>query len=67
VGAAVKSLREQKAEARRLGIIVTPVRRHGEVRFMLPNGGPSVRVNNRRTDGTRAVQRFIDKHKEKPP
>jgi len=57
----VRTLREAKAEARRLGIVVEPVERTGEVRFLSPHGGPSVRANNRRTDSTRAVERLIER------
>jgi len=54
----VKSRRDQIAEAKRLGIEVRPVRRTGEVRFLLP-GEPPVTMNNRRTDGTRAVEAML--------
>ena len=60
----VKSLREQKREAATLGIVVEPVRRTGEVRFLLPDGGPSVRVNNRRADGTSEVEKLLKKLKK---
>lgn len=56
----VKSRKAQLAEARRLGLIVEPVRRTGEIRIKPPDGGPSVRINNRRTDGTRAVMRMLE-------
>jgi hypothetical protein len=55
----VPPLRKQIADAKRLGIIVEGVRRTGEVRFLLPSGGPSIRVNHRRTDGTREVAKML--------
>lgn len=57
----VRSRRDQIAEARRLGLIVQPVRRTGEIRFLDPAGGSSVRLNNRRKDGTRAVEAMLAK------
>lgn len=60
--AAMKLRKEQIAEARRLGVIVKPVRRTGEIPFLRP-GEPPVTMNNRRTDGTRAVEKLITKRK----
>ncbi len=58
----VKSLRQQKAEAARLGIIVRRVPRTGEIKFIDPFGEePPIKVNHRRKDGTREVQKLIDK------
>ncbi len=63
----VRSLRQQKAEAARLGIIVRRVPRTGEVRFLDPDGEePPVTVNNRRKDGTREVERLIRKREPMP-
>jgi hypothetical protein len=45
----MRSLREQLAEARRLGIQVVLVRRTGEIRLVAP-GEPTVTLNNRRKD-----------------
>lgn len=59
----VRSRRDQLAEARRLGLRVEPVRRTGEVRVSPPDGGPSVRINNRRTDGTRAVEAMLSRYR----
>lgn len=54
----MRTRREQIAEARRLGILVTPKRRTGEIVYLL-TGHPPVTQNNRRTDGTRAVEKLI--------
>lgn len=62
----MRSRRDQIAEAKRLGLIVQPVRRTGEMRFLEPMGGPSVRVNNRRKDGTLAVEALLAKHRPTP-
>lgn len=58
----VRSRREQIAEAKRLGLRVEPVRRTGEIRFLVP-GEPPVTMNNRRTDGTRAVEKLLSKRR----
>ena len=63
----MKSLREQKAEAQRLGIRVERVRRTGEVRFFAGLDVPPITVNNRRKDGTREVARLIERVREEPP
>ena len=59
----VPTLRAQLAEARRLGLVVQPIRRTGEVRVIdVCCGGSSVRVNNRRKDGTREVGHLVARH-----
>lgn len=62
----VRSRRDAIAEARRLGITVETVRRTGEVRFTSPDGGPTVRLNNRRDDSTRAVEAMLRRHTPQP-
>lgn len=42
-------------EAGRLGCVVEPVRRTGEVRVLPPDGGPPLMLNNRRKEGTRVL------------
>lgn len=58
----VPSLRDQLAEARRLGCKVVKVRRTGEVR-VYDGCCPPVTINARRKDGTREVQRRIEHSK----
>ena len=66
VGPMTRSRKDAIAEARRLGIIVRPVRRTGEVRFISPNPDePPVTLNNRRKDASRAVEKLIDRHRPK--
>lgn len=62
----MKSRKDQIAEAKRLGIVVQPVRRTGEIRFLVP-GEPPVTMNNRRTDGSRAVEKLLAKHRARDP
>lgn len=49
------NLRDLLREARRLGCHVEPVRRTGETDVQAPDGGPPVRVNVRRKDGSKAL------------
>lgn len=64
----MRSRKDQIAEARRLGISVENVRRTGEVRFISPlPDEPPVTMNNRRKDGTRAVERMLDRHRPTDP
>lgn len=56
----VRSRRDAIAEAKRLGIEVRPVRRTGEIRFLI-TGEPPVTLNNRRDDASRAVERLIER------
>ncbi len=52
------NLKQQLARARELGLAVNKVRRTGEVEVIRPDGRP-LRLNARRQEGVRELQRLI--------
>ncbi len=52
------NLKQQLARARELGLAVNKVRRTGEVEVIRPDGRP-LRLNARRKEGVRELQRLI--------
>ena len=58
--------RKQLRAAKKAGATVTRVKATGEVRVEFGPGRPTIRMNNRRKDGTREVQKHLDRLEDQP-